>query len=97
MTLHRRPLLLAAGAAALARPALAQAPWPNKPVRVFVGFPPGGSLDVMTQRELAATDARHLARDEVDYYRSCPGDRAWWRVACDRHGDVVGGRESDRQ
>ena len=49
-----------------------------------------GSLDVMTQRELAATDARHLARDEVDYYRSCPGDRAWWRVACDRHGDVVG-------
>lgn len=32
-----------------------------------------GSLDVMTQRELAATDARHLARDEVDYYRSCPG------------------------
>lgn len=48
MTLHRRPLLLAAGAV-LARPALAQAPWPNRPVRVFVGFPPGGSLDVMTR------------------------------------------------
>lgn len=49
-----------------------------------------GSLDVMTQRELAATDALGLARDEVDYYRSCPGERGWWRVARDRWGDVVG-------
>lgn len=49
-----------------------------------------GSLDVMTRRELAATDALELARDEVDYYRSCPGDRAWWRVAFDQKGDVVG-------
>lgn len=48
MTLHRRPLLLAA-AATLARPALAQSPWPNRTVRVLVGFPPGGSLDVMTR------------------------------------------------
>lgn len=49
-----------------------------------------GSLDVMTQRELATTDALTLARDEVDYYRSCPGDRAWWHVAYDQHGDTVG-------
>ena len=47
--LHRRRLLVAAGALALAAPALAQSPWPNKPVRVIVGFPPGGSLDVMTR------------------------------------------------
>jgi tripartite-type tricarboxylate transporter receptor subunit TctC len=37
----------------LATPALAQAqstpPWPNRPVRVLIGFPPGGSLDVMTR------------------------------------------------
>ncbi len=33
----------------LAAPAFAQAPWPNRPVRVLIGFPPGGSLDVMTR------------------------------------------------
>ncbi|MCE1179640.1 MAG: GNAT family N-acetyltransferase [Micrococcales bacterium] len=49
-----------------------------------------GSLDVMTRRELATTDALSLARDEVDYYRSCPGDRDWWRLAYDEHGSVVG-------
>ncbi|MBP0465648.1 tripartite tricarboxylate transporter substrate binding protein [Roseomonas sp. PWR1] len=45
----RRTLLAAAGSLPLAAPALAQAPWPNRPVRVIVGFPPGGSLDVMTR------------------------------------------------
>lgn len=49
-----------------------------------------GSLDVMTRRELAAADALSLARDEVAYYASCPGDRAWWRVAYEPHDDVVG-------
>lgn len=49
-----------------------------------------GSLDVMTRRELATTDALSLARDEVDYYRSCPGERDWWRLAYDQHGSVVG-------
>lgn len=47
--IDRRRLLIAAGALPLAAPALAQSPWPNKPVRVIVGFPPGGSLDVMTR------------------------------------------------
>jgi tripartite-type tricarboxylate transporter receptor subunit TctC len=47
--IHRRSLLVAAGALPLATPALGQSPWPNKPVRVIVGFPPGGSLDVMTR------------------------------------------------
>lgn len=49
-----------------------------------------GSLDVMTRRELATTDALSLARDEVDYYRSCPGERDWWRLGNDEHGSVVG-------
>ena len=47
--LHRRTLLAAPFGATLAAPALAQGAWPNRPVKVIVGFPPGGSLDVMTR------------------------------------------------
>jgi tripartite-type tricarboxylate transporter receptor subunit TctC len=42
-----RRSLLAAGAATLATPSLAQAPWPNRSVRVIVPWPPGGSTDVL--------------------------------------------------
>ncbi|HYF07413.1 MAG TPA: tripartite tricarboxylate transporter substrate binding protein [Acetobacteraceae bacterium] len=49
MALHRRALLLSTAAASIARPALSQGTWPNRPVRVIVGFPPGGSLDGMTR------------------------------------------------
>jgi tripartite-type tricarboxylate transporter receptor subunit TctC len=44
-----RRALLAAGAAALAAPALAQAPWPAGPVRFVVIFPPGGSTDLLSR------------------------------------------------
>jgi tripartite-type tricarboxylate transporter receptor subunit TctC len=47
MQLRRRSLLAASLAAPLATPALAQAPWPNRPVRVIVPWPPGGSTDVL--------------------------------------------------
>jgi tripartite-type tricarboxylate transporter receptor subunit TctC len=47
MPLDRRTLLGATLAAPLAAPALAQAPWPNRPVRVIVPWPPGGSTDVL--------------------------------------------------
>ncbi|WP_424812278.1 Bug family tripartite tricarboxylate transporter substrate binding protein [Roseococcus sp. YIM B11640] len=49
MMFSRRSLLAVSMTAPLAAPALAQGAWPNKPVRVLVGFPPGGSLDVMTR------------------------------------------------
>lgn len=45
-----RRILLAAGAGLLAAPAVhAQGAWPNRPVRVIVPWPPGGSTDVLVR------------------------------------------------
>jgi tripartite-type tricarboxylate transporter receptor subunit TctC len=40
------PALAALAAAPLARPALAQAPFPNRPLRMIVPLPPGGATDI---------------------------------------------------
>lgn len=49
-TLLARRGILAAGAASLAAPALAQPAWPAaRPIEVIVGFAPGGGTDVMVR------------------------------------------------
>ena len=66
MTIHRRRFLqIAAGAAALpAAPHIAHAQaYPARPVRFFVGFPPGGTNDIVGR--IVAGMASRAARPAV--------------------------------
>jgi GNAT superfamily N-acetyltransferase len=49
-----------------------------------------GSLDAATAREIARLGVDGAAREELAMYRSMPGDRAWWRLAYDAHGKLIG-------
>src|SRR5438128_462007 len=51
--------------AAMGMPSLAAAqPWPSKPVRIIVGFPPGGAVDILA-RTLGRAMATELGQSVV--------------------------------
>ncbi|AWZ06219.1 MULTISPECIES: GNAT family N-acetyltransferase [unclassified Streptomyces] len=49
-----------------------------------------GSLDLHTQSELRTIDAAELARDDIEFYTDCPGERSWWRLAHLPDGTLAG-------
>ncbi|MFG2711283.1 GNAT family N-acetyltransferase [Streptomyces goshikiensis] len=49
-----------------------------------------GSLDVATQNELRSMDAEELAREDMEFYLDCPGERSWWRLADLPDGTLAG-------
>ncbi|WP_432537937.1 GNAT family N-acetyltransferase [Kineococcus arenarius] len=48
------------------------------------------TLDVTTRRSLAVLNRAAQARDDYDFYLSCPGERDWWRIATTSEGEPVG-------
>jgi RimJ/RimL family protein N-acetyltransferase len=49
-----------------------------------------GSLDVTTRRNVATIGADQQAREDMDVYRSLPGERDWWRLAFTPDGTLAG-------
>ena len=74
-TIPRRGALmlgLGAGAAALARPALAQGRFPDKPLRMIVPWSPGGASDIL-MRALSEQASRRLGQPVIPENRSGAG------------------------
>ncbi|MFF2193564.1 GNAT family N-acetyltransferase [Streptomyces sp. NPDC058157] len=49
-----------------------------------------GSLDLATRHELESTTEEELAREDLAFYRDCPGERSWWRLAHLPDGTLAG-------
>ena len=72
MTTARRALLGTGLALPFLRPAAAQAPWPDRPIRIIVPYPPAGSTDVLT-RLIAEQLGRRLSQTFVIENRAGAG------------------------
>ena len=82
-----RRALLAAGGTLLAAPAVAQSGFPNRPIRMIVPWPPGGSTDGQL-RSLADLAQRHLGQPVIVENRSgVSGTMAAQMMAAEQRGD----------
>ena len=82
-----RRTLLAAGGTLLAAPAVAQSGFPNRPIRLIVPWPPGGSTDAQL-RALAEVASRHLGQQVViDNRGGASGTMAAAIMAAEQRGD----------
>jgi tripartite-type tricarboxylate transporter receptor subunit TctC len=61
---RRRAILLAGGGALLARPALAQPRYPDRPIRVIVPWTPGGATDIQ-MRSICDQASRRLGQTVI--------------------------------
>ena len=83
----KRRALLAAGGALLAAPAVAQAGFPNRPIRLIVPWPPGGSTDGQL-RSLADLAQRKLGQPVIIENRSgVSGTLGAQMMAAEQRGD----------
>ncbi len=89
-----RRVMVAAPFAALATPALAQAPWPSRPIRIVVPFPAGGGTDAVA-RALAERLTPRLGQPVVVENRAgsggAIGSEAVARAPADGHTLLMNG------
>lgn len=86
MTQTRRSILLGVATAAMARPAVAQARYPARPIEMIVAFPAGGGTDIGA-RSVARFMERHLgegARVGVINRHGAGGEVGWTSLAQSR-------------
>lgn len=93
MPLSRRTALLAAAGAALARPAAAQ-DFPNRPLRLVVPYPPGGSTDVIGRiaaQRLGEVLGQSVVVDNRGGASGAVGSQAVARMPADGYALIVSG------